>query len=90
MFDAAKRHGSFRERHALDARHFTIGGEQQIQLAFERNLERILDVWILPGVLIRFDRNHFDIMALRERRCFRDGDGFGGAGCDSLSRQAVG
>ncbi len=67
LFDAAKRHGCFRERHALDARHLAVGRQQQIQLAFERNAERILDVRILPGVLIRLDRHHLDIVALGER-----------------------
>ena len=44
LLDAAKRHGSFRERHALDARHFLVRGQQQIELAFEWNAERVLDV----------------------------------------------
>ncbi len=33
LLDAAKRHRGFRQRHALDARHFAVGCEQQIELA---------------------------------------------------------
>src|SRR5882762_5256841 len=50
------------------ARHFAIGGQQQCQLALERNAEWILDVRILPSVLKRLDRNHPNIVALGERR----------------------
>ena len=50
LLDAAELHGSFRERDALDAAHLAVGGEQQIELALERNLEWILDEGILPGV----------------------------------------
>ncbi len=90
LLDAAKGHGSFRERHALDARHFAVGGQQQFQLALERNAEWILDVRILPGVLKSLDRNHPNIVALGKRRCLGDGYGFGCAGSDSLPRQAIG
>jgi len=37
LLDAAKGHGSFRERHALEREHFAVGGQQQFQLALERN-----------------------------------------------------
>ena len=59
LLDAAKAHGSFRQRDALDARHFAVGGQQQIQLALERNLERVFDVGILPGVRVGLDRAPF-------------------------------
>ena len=54
LLDAAELHGGFRERDALDAAHLAVGGEQQIQLALEGNLERILDEGILPGVDVGF------------------------------------
>ena len=59
LLDAAKRHRRFRERYALDARHFVVRRQQQIELALERNLKRIFDVGILPGVLIGLDRAPF-------------------------------
>src|SRR3984893_2758642 len=90
LLDAAEGHGSFRERHALDAGHFAVGGQQQIQLTFERNPEWIVNVGILPGVLIRLDWHHLDIVALGERRRLGNGDGFSGAGRNSLSRQTIG
>ena len=39
LLDAAELHGGFRQREALHAAHLAVGGEQQIQLALERNLE---------------------------------------------------
>src|SRR5882757_7069446 len=81
LLDAAKRHGRFGERYTLDARHFLVRREQQIELALKRNAERIFYVRILPSVLVRLDRNHLDVMALRERGRLRDGHSLGGAGC---------
>src|ERR1700680_1016734 len=42
LFLAAELHGRFREREALHAAHGVVGGEKQIQLALERNFERVL------------------------------------------------
>ncbi len=67
LLDAAKAHGSFRHRHALDARHFAVRRQQQIQLPLDGNLERVFDVGVLPGVLIGVDGNHLDVMPLGER-----------------------
>ena len=39
LLDAAELHGGFRQRDALHAAHLAVGGEQQIQLALERNLQ---------------------------------------------------
>jgi len=62
LLDAAKGHGSFRER-SLDARHFASRTATNLT-GLERNAEWILDVRILPGVLKSLEPNHFNIVAL--------------------------
>ena len=46
----AKLHVRFRQRHAFDAPHFRIGGQQKRQLRLQRNLKRIFAKWTLPAV----------------------------------------
>ncbi len=86
---AAELHGSFREREALHAAHGVIGGEKQIQLALERNLEWVLDVGILPGVDVGFFRDHLGIGALGHGGGARDGYGLSGAGLHAFAREHV-
>jgi len=74
----------------LDARHFAVGGEQQFQLAFERNAEWILDVRISARCPEKPRPEPSEHRRAGKRRCLGDGYGFGGAGGDSLPRQAIG
>ena len=89
LFQAAKLHGSFGQGEALHAAHGVVGGEKQIQLALERNLEWIFDVGILPGVDVRFFRDHLGIGAFGHRRGAGDGYGLRGAGLHAFAREHV-
>ena len=90
LLDAAELHGGFGEGDALDAAHLCVGGEQQIELALERNLERILDEGILPGVDVGVLRDHDDVGALGQRGGAGDGDGLRGAGGNAFAGEPVG
>ncbi len=89
LINAAERHGAFGERHALDAAHFFVRGQQQINLPLYRNVERIFQERILPGVNVSLFRRECHIFALRERGGFGDGDCLSSAGLHAFARQPI-
>ncbi len=90
LLDAAKLHGGLGHRDALDPGHLAVGGQQQFQLAVERNGKRVLDEGILPGVDVGLLGRHDHVMALGQRGGARDGYGARGAGLDAFARQPIG
>jgi len=58
-------------------------------VALERNLERIFDVGILPGVDVSFFRDHLGIGAFGHRRGAGDSYGLRGAGLHAFAREHI-
>ena len=67
-----------------------VGRQQQVQLAFEGNRERVLDERILPGVDVGLLGHEHDVVLLGERRGAGDVHGARGAGLHAFFGQSVG
>src|SRR5207248_4429 len=72
--DLAELHVRFREGHAFYAAHFGVGSEQQGELRFKRDFERVFAERALPTVYISLFRRKNNFAAFRQRRCFRNGN----------------
>ncbi len=81
---------AFRDRDAFYSPHFLIGGQQQIDLALDGNLEGIFQERILPGVDVSFFRRERHVFTFGQRRGLRNGDGFCRAGLHPFAGQAIG
>ena len=84
-----KAHGTFGDRDTFDAAHFFVRGEKQVDLALDRNAERIFEKRILPGVHVCGFGSQGDIFAFRESRGFGDGDRFRSAGLHAFASEAI-
>src|SRR5206468_2639785 len=91
--DLAELHVRFGQRDALHAAHFGVGREQQGELRFKGNFERVFAERALPTVHVGLFGSENNFAAFRQRRCFRDGNRLrrtsGDASTDRLTREGV-
>jgi hypothetical protein len=88
--DLAELHVGFRKRYAFDFVYGGVGGEKQVQLGFEGNLEGILEAGTLPTVNVDGFRNKTYCLFLGESRGSRDRDGLRSARGDSFAGEFIG
>jgi len=86
----AKLHVGFGERDTFDAAHFGVGIEQQRELRFQRNLERVFAKGALPTVNVGLLVGHHHVVALRGGGSFGNGDSLNRATLDAFTGEAIG
>ena len=87
--DLAELHVRFGQRDALHAAHFGVGREQQGELRFKGNFERVFAERALPTVHVGLFGSENNFAAFRQRRCFRDGNRLRRTSGDAFSSQAI-
>src|SRR5256885_959363 len=87
--DLTELHVRFREGDAFNAAHFGVGTEQQGELRFKRDFERVFTERALPTVHVGlfWGKSHF--APFRERRSFRYGNRVRRTSGDAILRQAI-
>ena len=87
--DLTELHVRFREGDAFNAAHFGVGTQQQGELRFKRDFERVFTERALPTVHVGLLRRKNHFAPFRERRSFRYGNGVRRTSGDAILRQAI-
>ena len=87
--DLTELHVRFREGDAFNAAHFGVGTQQQGELRFKRDFERVFTERALPTVHVGLLRRKNHFAPFRERRSFRYGNGLRCTSGDAILRQAI-